>query len=310
MAARELQLRPGGEFLAHLECAPGGFGHASALEFADRLRGRSEGGALVLLVLGEPLSGKSTFVQNLLLWLIGAQDPAAQALQFKLIRWGDAMRAQRHLGLLPADRLPGDLSAEEFARLSAFLAEQIHAAVDSIGSAAGLVIAEAPGCTAVMRDGHIEGLDRGLSTSRALVDDERVHFAALVAESRLRAQFVGLRETVPGEATNARQATPLAANRINQQLTALIARLHADGRLPVAGASSGDLLPELERNTQRRDDVVFQQFLPYLLREEIGVPSQRALVARNVLFPELRRVSTPEALSVDQFDYVKERYGI
>ena len=100
MAAQELQLRPGGEFLAHLECGPGGYGHASALEFADRLRRRAEGGALVLLVLGEPLSGKSTFVENLLRWLIGPPDHASPELQFKLIRWGDAMRAQRHLGLL------------------------------------------------------------------------------------------------------------------------------------------------------------------------------------------------------------------
>ena len=220
------------------------------------------------------------------------------------------MRAQRHLGLLPTDRLPGDLSAEEFARLSGFVGEQSHAAVNSIGSAPGLVIAEAPGCTAVVRDGQIEGLDRGLSTSRALVDDERVHFAALVAESRLREQFVASREAAQGEATNARQATPLAANRINQQLTGLVARLHAEGRLDVAGISGSDILPELERDTQRRDDVVFQQFLPYLLREEIGVPSERALVARNVLFPELLRSSTPAILSMDQFDYVRERYGI
>jgi hypothetical protein len=307
MAAQDLQLRPGGEFLAHLECGPGGYGHASALDFAERLRGRVEGGALVLLVLGEPLSGKSTFVQNLLLFLMGPPD---QELQFKLIRWGDAMRAQRHLGLLPADRLPGDLSAEEFAGLSAFVGEQIQAALKSIGSASGLVIAEAPGCTAVMRDGRIEGLDRGLSTSRGLVDDERVHFAALVAESRLRAQFVASRETAPGEATNARQATPLAANRINQQLTALVARLHAEGRLSVPNATSSDILPELERDSQRRDEVVFQQFLPYLLRDEIGVSSERALVARNMLFPELLRSSTLATLSVDQFDYIKERYGI
>jgi hypothetical protein len=310
MAARELQLRPGGEFLAHLECGPGEYGHASALEFADRLRRRAEGGALVLLVLGEPLSGKSTFVQNLLRFLIGPPDEASQELQFKLIRWGDAMRAQRHLGLLPADRLPGDLSAEEFARLSAFVGEQVHAAVTSIGSAPGLVIAEAPGCTAVVRDGRIEGLDRGLSTARALVDDERVHIAALVAESRLREQFVATRETAPGDATNARQATPLAANRINQQLTALVARLHAEGRLSVRNATSGDILPELERDTQHRDEVVFRQFLPYLLSEEIGVPSERALVARNVLFPELLRSSASATLSMDQFDYIKERYGI
>jgi len=102
----------------------------------------------------------------------------------------------------------------------------------------------------------------------------------------------------------------LAANRINQQLTALVARLHAEGRLTVAGATSGDLLPDLERDTQRRDEIVFQQFLPYLLSEEIGALSERALVARNVLFPGLLRSSTPATLSVDQFDYVRERYGI
>ena len=309
MSTPELQPRPGGEFLAHLECGSDGYGQSSALEFADRLRRRAESGACVLFVLGEPLSGKTTFVQNLLLSLIGPADGAAP-LQFKLIRWGDAMRAQRHLGLLPADRLPGDLSAEEFAALSAFLGEQIHAAMDSIGTAPGLVVAEAPGCTAVVRGGKIEGLDRGLSTCRALVGDDRTHYAALVAESRLRAQFVASRETAPGEATNARQATPLAANRINQQLTALVARLHAEGRLTVSGAMSSDILADLEADTAWRDEVVFQQFLPYLLREEIGAPSERALVARNLLFPQLLRSETHATLSMDQFDYVTERYGI
>jgi hypothetical protein len=309
MSAHDLQLRPGGDFLAHLECGPGGYGQASALEFADRLRQRAQGGAVVLFVLGEPLSGKSTFVQNLLLWLMG---PPAEAspLQFKLIRWGDAMRAQRQLGLLPADRLPGDLSAAEFAGLSGFVGEQIRAAVESIGASPGLVVAEAPGCTAVVRDGQIEGLDRGLSTCRALVADERVHYAALVADSALRARFVASRETAPGEATNARQATPLAANRINQQLTALVARLHAEGRLSIPGATAGDILPELERDTERRDEGVFRQFLPYLLREEIGAPPERALVARNVLLPDLPGSPTHATLPMDQFDFVKERYGI
>src|SRR5258708_4068177 len=63
-------------FLGRLECAPQGFGAPSALEFARRL-GRRAGeqesaGPLVLFIIGEPMSGKSTFLSNLLNWLLNA----------------------------------------------------------------------------------------------------------------------------------------------------------------------------------------------------------------------------------------------
>src|SRR5688572_3191128 len=93
-------------FLAHLECAPRSFGARSALEFAAHVRRRAQEraseGPLVLFVLGEPLSGKSTFLSNLLNWLL-TSSVEHEPLPVKLIRWGDAMRAQRHLGLLPVD---------------------------------------------------------------------------------------------------------------------------------------------------------------------------------------------------------------
>ena len=82
------------------------------------------------------------------------------------------------------------------------------------------------------------------------------------------------------------------------------------GRNAAPGARADDILAELERDTERRDESVFREFLPYLLREEIGAPPERALVARNVLFPELLRSSKHATLPMDQFDFVRERYGI
>src|SRR5215207_11666669 len=145
--------RAAAAFLAHLECAPGGFGQPSALAFTAALRARAHqhagSGPLLLFLLGEPLSGKSTVLSNLLTALIGALGDAPP-LQVRLIRWGDAMRAERRLGLLPADRVPGDLTAAEFAQLSAFVGEHIQAAATAIGPRPGLVVAELPGCTAVV----------------------------------------------------------------------------------------------------------------------------------------------------------------
>jgi hypothetical protein len=300
-------------FLSHLECAPRGFGHPSALGFADQLRWRAQERVgqepLVLFVLGEPLSGKSTFVSNLLNYLLNASGRSAD-LQVKLIRWGDAMRAQRHLGLLPADRVPGDLSALELANLSAFVGEQMQAASASMRGP-GLVVAEVPGCTAVLTDGHIDGLDRGFSTCRAFVQNERAHYVALTAEPRLRATFITSRETTPERAANARQATPLAANRVREQTTSLMIRLHEEGRLTVAGRARGQLASDFDRDPAQRDHVLFECFLPHLLSREIEVPSDRAVIARNVLLPPaLMAIAQADMAFVDQFDYIRERYNI
>ena len=300
-------------FLGRLDCAPQGFGAASALEFARRVRTQAReqasAGPLVLFIIGEPLSGKSTFVSNLLIWLLNGQ-AADEPLQVRLMRWGDAMRAQRHLGLLPADRLPGDLSSDEFAGLSVFVGEQVRAARATV-QAPGLIVAEFPGCTAVMSDGRLDGLDRGFSTCRAFVDDAAAHYVALTAEPSLRAMFLQTREAPPGAATEARSATPLAANRIQQQMTDLMLHLHERGRMGVAGVAPGTLPEAFERDPSRRDEVVFESFLPHLLRHEIGVPSDRALVARNGLLPaELRRIAEADPAFVDQFDYIRERYNV
>ena len=290
-------------FLRHLECAPRGFGASSALTFAQQLRGAGDG-PLFLFVLGEPLSGKSTFLSNLLTWL------STHPLQVKLISWGDAMRAQRHLGLLPADRVPGDLSDTEFANLSSFVGEQIRAAA-AAGRGRLLVVAEVPGCTAVIADNHIDGLDRGFSTCRAFVQDERAYYVALAAEPRLRAMFLHSRETAPGDATSARSATPLAANRINQQVSELMVKLHATDRLELPGIAPGQFGAMFSPNSTERDRVVFEYFLPYLLAEEVGVPSKRALVARNLLVPEsMRAVAQADTPFIDQFDYIRERYNV
>jgi hypothetical protein len=262
----------------------------------------------VLFVLGEPLSGKSTLVSNLLNWLVNAG--GSEGPRVRLIRWGDAMRAQRHTGTLPADRLPGDLSAAEFARLSAFVGELVRdARADMPGP--GLVVTEFPGCTAISVDGGIDGLDRGFSTSRAFAGDEGAHYVAIAAEPRLRAMFLRSRETAPGDATNARSATPLAANRIHEQVTELMVKLHDRGRLAVPGVALGTLAAACERDSKWRDKVLFESFLPHLLGREIGAPAGRTLIARNVLLPEpLLAIAQPDPPFVDQFDYIRERYGI
>jgi hypothetical protein len=263
----------------------------------------------VLFVVGEPLSGKSTFVSSLLNWLLhprGQDEP----LQIKLIRWGDAMRAQRQLGLLPADRLPGDLSATEFAGLSTFVGEQVRGAAAAM-RAPGLIVAEVPGCTAVLTEGQIDGLDRGFSTCRAFVENGSAHYAAIVAEAQLRTMFLASREAAPGAATNAREATPLAATRINQQVTQLLIRLHEEGRLHVPAVAPGQLAMVFSRDPARRDQEVFERFLPHLLLREIGAPSERALIARNTLLPASQRSSAQaETPLMNQFDYIRERYKV
>jgi len=300
-------------FLEHLECAPRTYGHTSALEFAHQLRRRAQEragkGPVVLFVLGEPLSGKSTFLSSVLNWLVSASDQDNQ-LEVKLIRWGDAMRAQRHLGLLPADRVPGDLSAIEFADLSSFVGEHVHAASAAVRGP-GLVLAEFPGCTAVRSNHGIDGLDRGFSTCRAFVQQDTAHYAALAAEPRLRAMFLASRETTPDRASSAREATPLAANRISQQVTDLLLKLQSERRLTVPGVAAGQLGAEFDRDAEQRDQVVYEQFLPHLLAREIGAPSERALIARNTLLPELQRaIAQADVPFLDQFDYIRERYNV
>ncbi len=300
-------------FLGHLDCAPRGFGAPSALAFARQLRQcaeeRAGEGPLVLLILGEPLSGKSTFLSNLLTWLL-TSSAENEPLQVKLIRWGDAMRAERQLGLLPPDRVPGDLSDAEFAGLSAFVGEQVLAARAAVRGP-GLVIAEAPGCTAVMNGDRVEGLDRGFSTCRALVKDEGAYYVALAAEPRLRLMFLQSRETAPGDATNARSATPLAANRINEQVTRLMAQLQGEGRLAVPDVAPGALGAAFDRDPAQREQVLFEWFLPHLVAREIGAPSDRALIARNVLVPAaMQAVAQADTPFVDQFDYMRERYNL
>ncbi|MBV8085257.1 MAG: hypothetical protein JO247_10630 [Chloroflexi bacterium] len=273
------------------------------MAFADqlRIRARAADQALLLFVIGEPVSGKSTVVSNLLKYLT-AKEPA---LLIKLIRWGDAMRAERHLGLLAADRLPGDLSAEEFAGLSAFVGEQVQAARAAI-QGAGLVVAEFPGCTAVMGKSGIDGLDRGFSTCRTFVADPGAHYLALSAEPRLRELFMSSRETAPADATNARSATPLAANRVHEQVTALMQRLHASGRMAPPGQ-----LAAFASDPVLRERIHFQRFLPHLLAQEIGAPTDRCLVARNVLVPpELQPAAQADTAFLDGLDWIRERYSI
>ena len=300
-------------FLAHLQCAPRGFGAPSTSAFAAELQRRSqEDGsdqALIVFVVGEPLSGKSTFVSSLINWLTGSGS-GVESPRVKLIRWGDAMRAERHLGLLPADRVPGDLSAAEFARLSAFVGEQLQAARTAVRGA-GLVIAEFPGCTAVATDNGIEGLDRGFSTCRAFVTDARAYYVAITAEPRLRTVFLGSRETSPSDATSARSATPLAANRIYEQVTQLMLRLHDSGRLVLPGVASAELATRFDHDPAQRDQALFEWFLPHLLEREIGVPQERALVARNMLLPPSKlAIAQADMPFVDQFDYIRQRYGV
>jgi hypothetical protein len=271
--------------------------------FADLLlsRARAAEAPLLLFVLGEPVSGKSTVVSNLLKYLVGKEP----ALAIKLIRWGDAMRAERQLGQLPADRLPGDLSAEEFAGLSAFVGEQVQAARASI-EGSGLVVTEFPGCTAVLGKNGIDGLDRGFSTCRTFASDAGAHYLALSAETRLRELFMSSRETAPADATQARSATPLAANRVHEQVTALMQRLQAAGRMAPPGGPAGfDADPAL------RERVHFRRFLPHLLAQEIGAPTDRSLVARNVLVPpSLESAAQADTAFLDGLDWIRERYGI
>lgn len=292
-------------FLAHLACAPGGFGLASVADLGRALAPSPGQGPRVLFLLGEPLSGKSTLLSALLssLWQAGTSSDAPP--RFALIRWGDAQRAQRKLGLLAADRVPGDLSAEEFASQAAFVTQHVHDALAELGDQPGLVVAEFPGCTAVWRDGRVQGIDRGFSTCRAFAADERAYFVAVQAEHALRETFLGSREVRPGEATSARQATPLAASRINQLLTELAQTLAQEGRLP---GVSVDALAQPEQ----RDMLIWRHVWPYLLHTEIGAPPERALVALNRPLPADAGPAATEADVgfVDQFDYITARYHV
>lgn len=179
--------------LDQLRAVPDGFGQptfASLLTaiLAD-VRAQAAAGAPppTLLVMGEPLAGKSTFLSQLFVRLIGSAGEAlipdfppsppaplppgergvlapacspspahrerglggeGSSVRPYLVRWGDTIRGAKKAGRVAQERQFGDLTPDEFTATSELLTEAAQAAGRAAqGGAPALVVVEAPGVT-------------------------------------------------------------------------------------------------------------------------------------------------------------------
>jgi hypothetical protein len=202
---------PATPLLDGLRAVPGGFGQPSFAAFfqalVDDARQRAAAGETppMLLVMGEPLAGKSTFLSQLFVRLIGPHPPnpphprtvgplryagsprrhgeggdcfdvlplssqergrGGEGIRPYLVRWGDTIRAAKKQGVVAADRQFGDLTPAEFAGTSALLAEAAASAEQAArGGPPAIVVVEAPGVTMLTDQ---RGVSRGLDRGYSL----------------------------------------------------------------------------------------------------------------------------------------------
>jgi len=299
-----------------LRAEPGGFGHPSFASFYASLVGAVQRQAAagdeppVLLVMGEPLAGKSTFLSQLFVRLVtptGGED-----IRPYLVRWGDTIRAAKKLGDVAQERQFGDLTAEEFGRTSQRLAEAATAAREAArGEQPALVVVEAPGITMLTGDdGQSRGLDRGYTLAQQLAQDENGFLLVLCADQQIRDTHLGRREAQLGAGgLTVREATQLAANRIRQQVTDLVVALAADGKIEVPARDEGGPVTrdDLDADPVFRNEAVRLAYLPYLLKHDLKVPPERALIGLNGY---RESDAAPDTALLDAYDWTHQYFGI
>ena len=326
-----------------LRAEPGGFGQPSFAAFSAALtaaaRAQAAAGSVppVLLVMGEPLAGKSTFLSQLFVRLTVLPLSAPEMMSAKpifaprsglggevlagglggevirpyLVRWGDTIRAAKQLGDVAQERQFGDLTPDEFGRTSRRLAEAASAARDAArGGPPALVVVEAPGITMVTGDdGQPRGLDRGYTLARELAQDDTGFLLVLCADRQIRDTHLGRREAQLGTGgPTVREATQLAANRIRQQVTDLVAALATEGKIALpARADSLPVTPaDLEADPDDRNEAVRRAYLPYLLGLDLKIPPARAFIGLNGYHAAN---AAPDTALLDAYDWTHQYFG-
>jgi len=315
---------PGRSVLTGLRAVPGGFGqptfaHLLAAILADaRTQAASGAPPPTLLVMGEPLAGKSTFLSG----LIGDLTLSAPVRPY-LIRWGDTIRGAKQRGVVAQERQFGDLTPEEFTGTSLVLAEAAEAAAaHAVSARAGaqasaqagqpaLVVVEAPGVTRLTGpDGQPRGLDRGYTLARRLAADPHGYLVALCADQQVRETGLGGRqERITAGGPEIREATHLAANRIRQQVTDLLYDLAASGAitLPEPEPESPVTRDTLDRHPAYRNEAVLTAYLPHLFRDDLQIPAERAFIGLNAFLGNTVR---PDHALLDRYDWTHDYFGV
>jgi hypothetical protein len=344
-----------------LRAVPSGFGQPSfaafsaALVDAARAQAAAAGPPPTLLVLGEPLAGKSTFLSQLFVRLTGSgsSSPNPSPSQGRgeqenglpplradtgirrsrgapsfveeggwggevspirpyLVRWGDTIRAGKKHGQVAPERQFGDLTPDEFARVSALLADAATAALqDAQGGPPAIVVVEAPGVTMFTDSaGQTHGLDRGYSLARKLARQENGFLLALCADQQVREAHLATRHAqLTTGGPDVREATQLAANRIRQQVTDLLYDLATEGRiaLPEPAPVAPLTRESLDFYSAYRSEAVLRAYLPYLFEHDLGVPAERAFIGLNGFIGE---GVAPDLALLDAYDWTHPHFGI
>lgn len=323
---------PGSSVLTGLRTVPGGFGRPSfagllTAILADAHEQAASGAPPpTLLVVGEPLAGKSTFLSGLISMLTAPNPELSRTPQPSLphagagevvpyvIRWGDTIRGAKQRGVVAQERQFGDLTPEEFAGVSRLLAEAAEAAAAHAATRVGqpaLVVVEAPGITRLTGpDGQPHGLDRGYTLARRLATDPHGYLLALCADQQIRETGMGGRQAqITAGGPEIREATHLAANRIRQQVTDLLYALASAGAitLPEPPPETPATRDTLDRHPTYRNEAVLTAFLPHLFRDDLQIPADRAFIGLNAY---LGKAVRPDHELLDRFDWTHEHFGI
>ncbi|MCC7372800.1 MAG: hypothetical protein IT306_30590 [Chloroflexi bacterium] len=309
---------PSSATLDRLRAVPGGFGQPSFASLLAAILADAEAQAAAgappptLLVIGEPLAGKSTFLSGLIARLLD-EDASSPRGRPYLVRWGDTIRGGKRRGVVAQERQFGDLTPEEFAGTSRLLAEAAQAAGTAAAVAGGpaLVVVEAPGMTMLTGpDGQRRGLDRGYTLARELAADPHGYLLALCADHQVREANLGGRHAqITAGGPEIREATQLAANRIRQQVTDVLFELGSAGTIPLPEPRPESPLTResLDRHPDYRNESVLRAYLPYLLRDDLAFPPERAFIGLNAF---VEGAAPPDAALMDRYDWTHEHFGV
>ena len=312
---------PATPILDGLRAVPGGFGQPTFAGFyaalvGAALRHAASGEAPpVLLVMGEPLAGKSTFLSQLFVRLTGGTRDEGRGdggIRPHLVRWGDTIRAGKQLGVVAPERQFGDLTPKELAGTSALLAQAAQAAQQAAqGDGPAIVVVEAPGVTMVTDEsGQQQGLDRGYSLARDLARRDDGFLMVLCADQRVRDTHLGSREArLASGGPEVREATQLAANRIRQQVTDLLYDLAVAGILDLPDQAPGEPVTRatLDDDPAYRNEAVLRAYLPYLLEHDLKIGADRAFIGLNSFLGSDVR---PDTALLDAYDWTHRHFGL